>query len=235
MPTDEASPRRNGRPGAKDAPRAAAAPRTPVYPEPVDRLIENLARLPGVGRRSAERLAFHILKSATPEAMELARAIRDVKQNVRHCRICSNLSDHETCGVCEDPRRDRGLVLVVEQPRDLIALEQTGMFRGVYHVLLGRLSPLDGVGPADLTIGDLLARAASPERNPGQTPIREVVFGLNPTLEGDGTALYLAEELKGRGVKVSRLARGLPSGTQLEYANRAVLADAISGRQSMES
>ena len=228
MPTDEAKRAQSG------GRASGAADRTPVYPEPVDRLIEHLAKLPGIGRRSAERLAFHLLKSEPSVALELARAMRDVKQSVKNCRVCANLTDRALCAVCEDPRRDRGMVLVVEQPRDLIALEQTGMYRGVYHVLLGRLSPLDGIGADELTIGDLLARAKSPERNPGGAAVREVILGLNPTLEGDGTALFLAEELKGLGVKVSRLARGLPAGSQLEYANRAVLADAISGRQSME-
>lgn len=224
-------------PGAGPAARTSqdrAGPRAPAYPEPVDRLIQELATLPGIGRRSAERLAFHILKSDEPTAMRLARAVVDVKKSVRHCRICSNLSDGELCGVCADDRRDRGLIMVVEQPKDLIALEQTGMYRGVYHVLMGRLSPLDGIGPGDLTVADLLRRLDDPSGNAGGTPVREVVLGLNPTVEGDGTALYLTQEIRRRGVKVSRLARGLPTGSQLEYANKAVLADAIEGRQDVE-
>lgn len=206
----------------------------PAYPEPVDRLIQEMATLPGIGRRSAERLAFHVLKSDEPTAMRLAKAIVDVKKSVRHCRVCSNLSEGELCTVCGDDRRDRGLVMVVEQPKDLIALEQTGMYGGLYHVLMGRLSPLDGVGPGDLTVSDLMRRIDEPAGNPGGVPVREVVLGLNPTVEGDGTALYLTQEIKRRGVKVSRLARGLPTGSQLEYANKAVLADAIEGRQSVE-
>lgn len=205
-----------------------------AYPAAVERLIAEFARLPGVGRRSAERLAFYILKSDEPTAMGLARAIQDVKKLVRHCRVCSNLSDDELCAVCADPRRDRTRVLVVEQPKDLIALEQTGMYRGLYHVLMGRLSPLDGIGPGDLTVDDLLRRIEKPEGNPGGTKVEEVILGLNPTVEGDGTSMYLAEQLKTRGVRVSRLARGLPTGSSLEFANRAVLADAIQGRQSME-
>lgn len=222
---------------ARDAGRSAAGPgpsRTPAYPEPVDRLIQEFASLPGIGRRSAERLAFHILKSDEPTALRLARAIADVKKAVRHCRICSNLSDGDVCAVCADDRRDRGLVMVVEQPKDLIALEQTGMYRGVYHVLMGRLSPLDGIGPGDLTVADLLRRLDDPAANAGATPVREVVLGLNPTVEGDGTALYLTQEIRRRNMKVSRLARGLPTGSQLEYANKAVLADAIEGRQSVD-
>jgi recombination protein RecR len=199
----------------------------------VEKLIDEFAALPGIGRRTAERLAFHVLKSDTPNAMALASAIRNVKERVRHCAVCANLTDADRCAVCSDSSRDRSLILVVEQPKDLIALEQTGMFKGVYHVLLGRLSPLDGVGAGELTVGELIARVEQPNRNLG-VQVREVVLGLNPTLEGDGTALYLAEELHRRRVKVSRLARGLPAGSQLEYANKAVLADAILGRTKMD-
>jgi len=219
----------DGRPEGSGGPS-----RRHTYPATVERLITEFARLPGIGRRSAERLAFHILKSQVPAAMALARAIQDVKETVRHCSVCYNLTDVDPCAVCADAGRDRSVVMVVEQPKDVIALEQTGMFRGLYHVLMGHISPLDGVGPGDLTVADLLERIDIPGSNPGGTPVREVVLGLNPTLEGDGTALYLAEQLKSRGIRITRLARGLPSGGQLEYANKAVLADAIQGRQSME-
>ncbi len=217
--------------------------RQPAYPKPVDRLIEEFSRLPGIGRRSAERLAFHVLKSDEPTAMALARAISDVKRSVRRCAMCGNFADADLCAVCADLSRDRALVLVVEQPKDLIALEQTGMYRGVYHVLLGRLSPLEGVGPGELNIASLLLRSedpgtnfgpASPAREAQGVRVREVILGLNPNLEGDGTALYLTEELHRRGVAVTRLARGLPAGSQLEYANKAVLADAIVGRQRVD-
>lgn len=200
----------------------------------VDRLIDEFASLPGIGRRTAERLAFYILKCDEATGMGLARAVADVKRTVRHCRACSNFADGEWCGVCADPARDRATVLVVEQPKDLIALEQTGMYRGLYHVLMGRLAPLEGIGPSELTLAELLQRVDHPDSNPGGSKVEEVILGLNPTLEGDGTALYLTEALKARGVVITRLARGLPAGSQLEYANKAVLADAIVGRRRVE-
>ena len=208
--------------------------RGPAYPKAVDRMIAEFARLPGIGRRTAERLAFYILKSDEPTALGLAQAVIDVKKTVRHCDACYNLSEAALCEICADGQRDRSVVLVVEQPKDLIALEQTGMYRGVYHVLMGRLSPLEGIGPDELTIPRLLERLEHPDRNPGSAAVCEVILGLNPTIEGDGTGLYLAEQLRQRGVRVSRLARGLPTGSQLEYANKAVLADAIQGRQNVE-
>lgn len=198
------------------------------------RLIDEFANLPGIGRRSAERLAFHVLKSDRATAMKLAQAISDVKTHVKHCSICYNLADRDPCPICSDPRREHQTVLVVEQPKDLISLEQTGMYRGGYHVLLGHIAPLDGIEPEDLTVGALLKRVDDPAGNACGVRIAEVIFGLSPNLEGDGTALYLAEQLKSRGVKLSRLARGLPSGSQIEYASKAVLADAIIGRQGVE-
>ena len=198
------------------------------YPAPVRALIERFSELPGIGVRSAERLAFHVLKSDNERAMALANAIIEVKKSVRHCTVCYNLSDTDVCTICSDGDRDRTRVLVVEQPKDLIALEQTGMYRGLYHVLMGRLSALDGVEPEDLTIRALLDRVRESNGR-----IEEVVLGLNPTVEGDGTGLYLAQVLGELGVSVSRLARGLPSGSSLEFANKAVLADAIMGRRSM--
>lgn len=209
------------------------APGSP-YPASVDELIDQFSRLPGIGRRTAERLAFHVLKSSEDDALALSRAIASVKRTVRHCSICFNLTDTDPCPICADPRRDRALVLVVEQPKDLIALEQTGLHRGVYHVLMGHVSPLDRIGPEDLTVAALLARLDDPAKNSGAEPVREVVMGLNPTLEGDGTALLIADEVRRRHVAVSRLARGLPSGSQLEYVNKAVLADALEGRRPMD-
>ncbi len=206
-------------------------PNIPGYPDSVRRLLDSLARLPGIGRRSAERLAFHILRSPEAEALRLADAVRDVKRLVRHCDRCFNFADGELCTVCRDPRRDQSVILVVEQPKDLLAIEQTGMYRGAYHVLLGRLAPLEGIGPDDLTVAQLLSRLDSPPE--GVEPARELILGLNPTLEGDGTGLYLAAQGEKRGLSVSRLARGIPAGSQLEYASKAVLADAIAGRQPL--
>ena len=207
------------------------SPGSSAYPPAVDRLIASFASLPGIGRRSAERLAFHVLKSPTAEAMALSEAIADVKRSVKHCQACFNFAQDRLCAVCADPRRDASTILVVEQPKDVLALEQTGMYRGVYHVLMGRLAPLEGIGPESLTVKELLARIDDTQHNPRGTPAREIILGLNPTLEGDGTALFLASELSARGVGVSRLARGLPAGGQLEFVSKAVLADAIEGRR----
>ncbi|MAJ46746.1 MAG: recombination protein RecR [Planctomycetes bacterium TMED75] len=204
-----------------------------AYPDSVDRLIEEFASLPGIGRRSAERLAFHVLKASKEEAMGLARAIDEVKSNVGHCRICWNLTDTDPCQLCSDTRREHSRVLVVEQPRDLIALEQTGMYRGGYHVLLGRLDPLAGVGEETITLDGLLHRVRESSTNANEEPVEEVILGLNPDMEGDSTALLVAERLEEAGVRVTRLARGLPSGSQIEFANPAVLADAIHGRSSV--
>lgn len=203
-------------------------------PEPVERLIQEFASLPGVGRRSAERMAFHVLKSSSDEAMRLSQAISDVKRNVKSCSICHNLTDVEPCRICTNAERDASLVMVVEQPRDLISLEQTGLFKGVYHVLMGRIDPLSGVEPQHLTVDQLLTRVDDPGKNSRKTRIAEVILGMNPNFEGDSTALYLSDQLTRRGVKVTRLARGLPSGSQLEFVSRAVLADAIQGRQAMD-
>lgn len=203
------------------------------YPEPVERLIEQFTKLPGVGRRSAERMAFHILKSKSEDALQLARAIDDVKKNVKPCSICHALTHVDPCAICTDTRRNASTILVVEQMRDLISLEETGAFDGVYHVLHGKLDSLAGVEPDALSINDLLARIDDPKRNSRSEPVREIILGLSPDMEGDSTALYIAEQLKSRDVAVSRLARGLPSGSQLEYASKAVLSDAITGRSRM--
>jgi len=204
-----------------------------AYPESVERLLSHLAKLPGIGRRSAERLAFHVLKAPRDEALALSKAISDVKTTVRYCPICFNFAEGDVCAICADPRRDRSIVLVIEQPKDLIAIEQTGMYRGVYHVLLGRLAPLEGVGPESLTVERLFERVDEPASNSGAERVAEIVLGLNPTLEGDGTALYLAEAFERRSVRVSRLARGLASGRELEFASKASLAEAISGRRPL--
>jgi recombination protein RecR len=192
----------------------------------IDRLIGSLGRLPGVGAKTAERLAHHLLKCPAEEALALADAIRDVRQQVAYCRTCFNLteSDQPECAICRDPRRDSGLVCVVEQPRDLLALEKAGTFAGVYHVLLGRLAPLQGIGPEQLTLDALEARVRS-------GAVRELIMATNPNLEGDGTALLVANRLAETGVSITRLARGLASGSALEFANKEMLADALNGRQ----
>jgi recombination protein RecR len=196
----------------------------------MNRLVDRLSRLPGIGKRSAERLAFHLLKEPHEECALLAQAIVDLKRNTKQCSICSNLADVDPCPICADPQRDRGLVLVVEQPNDLVSIEQTGLYKGVYHVLMGRIAPLDDVGPGDLTAAALVDRVRL--GGAGHHPrIQEVIIGTNPSLEGDGTALFLAQELEKLGAKVSRLARGLPFGSQMELVSKAVLADALLGRQ----
>lgn len=203
------------------------------HPRPVEELIDSFARLPGIGRRSAERLAFYLLRASNEEAMHLSKAIASIKRDVCSCSICSSLADSDPCAICSDEARDASTVLIVEQPRDLISLELTGIFKGVYHVLMGRLDPLHGVGTEAITIGPLLRRVDDPSANSRGVKVTEVILGLNPDLEGDTTALYLADELRKRGVRVTRLARGLPSGSQLEFASTAVLSDAIEGRQSV--
>jgi len=190
----------------------------------VTRLIDEFAKLPGIGKKSAERLTYHVLRVHKTEALSLADAIRSVKENVRYCSRCFNLAESELCTLCQDPRRDPAVLCVVEQPRDLIALEQAGSYRGLYHVLLGRIAPLEGYSPDQLTIDALV------ERVRGGT-VREVIMGTNPTLEGDGTALYISQRLADFPVEITRLARGLTSGSVLEFANKEILADALAGRQ----
>lgn len=193
--------------------------------EPLARLIEALTGLPGIGEKTAERLAFHLLMASKEDAMRLAYAIRDVKDQVRLCAVCFNVGASTPCAVCRDPKRDRATVCVVEQPGDLWAIERTGHYRGLYHVLGGRFAPLDGVGPDRLTVQPLVERLRS------DGDIHEVILATNPTAEGDATAVYLLRVLQPLAVKVTRLARGLPSGSTLEYANRAVVADALQGRR----
>lgn len=198
-----------------------------TYTQSIQSLMNELARLPGIGMRSAERIAFHLLKQKPEEAMRLADAIRDVKTRIKHCSVCYNLTESDPCAICANPARDQGLVCVVEQPKDLLALEAAGLYQGVYHVLLGRISPLEGINPEDLTIDALAKRLES-------GVVREIIMGTNPTMEGDGTALYMQNIIaRFPGVTVTRLARGLPTGSSIEYANRNILADAISGRQKM--
>jgi recombination protein RecR len=192
----------------------------------VENLVAQLSRLPGVGSRTAHRLAFHLLQRSKDEALALASAIEDVKERVRFCNECGNLTEENVCAICRDARRDHTLICVVEQPVDLISVERTSEFRGLYHVLGGALSPLDGVEPEHLRIDELLGRV---ERN----GVQEVVLATNPNMTGEATAAYLADRLRGR-VRVTRLASGLPVGGDLEYADEVTLGRALSGRREME-
>ncbi len=191
----------------------------------IPRLLEELTKLPGIGPKSAERIAHFLLSGDRRTAVSLAEALRAVAEKVRPCRECFDLTDRDLCPVCSDPRRDAGLICVVEAPRDVASFERAGTFRGLYHVLGGRLAPLDGVGPDRLTLTALVERV----RRGG---VREVILATSPTLEGDGTALFASNLLAGAGVSVTRLARGLPSGASLELANAQMLADALEGRRA---
>ena len=192
--------------------------------ESVSQLVDYFERFPGIGKKSAQRLAYHVLRMPEQEAYALSDAIVQVKKNVRYCSTCFNLTEDPQCSICRDTRRDQTRVLIVEQPRDLMALEATANYRGLYHVLLGRIAPLEGIGPEQLTIDSLCARIK-------EGTIQELIMGTNPTLEGDGTALYISNVLGELPVKITRLARGITSGSVLEHANREMLADAIDGRQ----
>lgn len=198
------------------------------YTQSIQNLMNQLSRLPGIGMRSAERIAFHLLKQRPEDALELADAIRDVKTRIKNCSTCYNLTEQDPCSICTDASRDQALVCIVEQPKDLLALESAGLYRGVYHVLLGRIAPLEDVEPSDLTIDALLQRIES-------GTVRELIMGTNPNMEGDGTALYIQSVVASRfpDVQITRLARGLAAGSNIEYANRNILADALSGRQRM--
>ncbi|MCE3014443.1 MAG: recombination mediator RecR [Pirellula sp.] len=192
----------------------------------VTELIEQLNKLPGIGRKTAERLAYHLLRVHETEAFALSDAIRSVRENVRYCSVCFNLSEGELCNICSDPRRDPTILCIVEQPRDLMALEQSGVYRGHYHVLLGRIAPLDGIGPDQLTIEALVERVRTGN-------YAEVIMATNPNVEGDGTALFISNQLGELPVKLTRLARGVTAGSVLEYTNKEILADALSGRQKL--
>ena len=191
---------------------------------PLQRLMDELKKLPGIGARSAERIAFHLLKADRDEALALAQAISDTKEKIRPCTRCFNLADGELCHICADHRRDQTQIVVVEQPKDLLSLDATGLITGVYHVLMGHIAPLEGVGPADLTIDALLRRVKS-------GGVREVILATNPTIEGDTTALHITSLLTDTSVTVTRLARGIAPGSQIEFANRAMLEEAFRGRR----
>lgn len=192
----------------------------------VSQLVDRLSQLPGIGRKSAERLAFHLLRVREEDALALADAIRRVRTDVRYCAACFNLSENEMCQICSDPKRDATQLCIVEQPRDLLSLEASGAYQGLYHVLLGRIAPLDGITPDQLTIESLVDRVR--EGN-----FSEIIMATNPTVEGDGTSLYLSNQLSEFPVQITRLARGITAGSVLEYANREIIADALTGRQKL--
>jgi recombination protein RecR len=191
----------------------------------IERLVNEFGRLPGIGPKTAERLTHYLLATDKSEALALAEALRAIAEQVRPCRQCFNLTEGALCSICTDARRDASLICVVEQPRDLAALERAGTYKGLYHVLQGRLAPLENVGPEQLTVDSLIRRVQ-------QGGIQEVILATNPTLEGDGTALYISNLLADTGVRVTRLARGLPSGSVLEFANSQMLVDALEGRRT---
>jgi recombination protein RecR len=196
---------------------------------PLERLIEELGKLPGVGQKSASRLAFFLLKHPEEEALALAEAIVDLKRNVRHCSVCYNITTDDPCAICRDPRRERGTICVVEHPQDLLAIERTAEYRGLYHVLMGALSPINGIGPDDLTADRLLERIREED-----SEVTEVIIATNPTNDGEATAVFLAEELKDLDVAVTRIAQGLPVGSNLEYADNVTMARAINTRRRLE-
>lgn len=196
------------------------------YPAPMNRLIDELSRLPGIGPKTAQRLAFHLFERSSEEVHRLAAAIIEAKERLSICDICGHLTEESPCQICADPIRDRGLICVVEEAKDVIALEKTREFRGCYHVLNGALSPLEGIGPEELRIKELLERLRTNE-------VREIILACNPNVEGEATALYLAKLLKPLGNKVTRLARGLPVGGDLEYIDEVTLGKALEGRQEL--
>jgi recombination protein RecR len=200
---------------------------TSAYTPPVQALIDELGRLPGIGPKSAQRIAFHLLKVPVEDATRLATAIREAKEKVRFCERCFNVSEGELCGFCSDDRRDSSIICVVEESRDIVAVERTGEFRGRYHVLLGAMSPLEGIGPEQLKIKELLKRL-------GPEGVEEVIVCTNPNTEGEVTAMYLARMLKPLGLKVTRLASGLPVGGDLEYADELTLGRALEGRRAID-
>jgi len=198
------------------------------FPESMKLLIEEFSKMPGIGPKSAQRLAFYVLRSSRDEAEALARAVLKVKASVRFCKICNNLSDEESCEICKSSSRNRAVLCVVEEPNDIVTIERSGDFDGVYHVLLGSLSPLDGIGPADLKIAELLERVKKEH-------FKEIIIATDFNTEGEATALYLSKILKGSGAKITRVAYGIPVGGDLEYADQATIVKAFEGRREVGS
>ncbi|HZU72969.1 MAG TPA: recombination mediator RecR [Acidimicrobiales bacterium] len=199
-----------------------------MYPGPVQDLIDELGRLPGIGPKSAQRIAFYLLKIPKDDALRLARAVTRVKETISFCRRCYNVSETELCEYCSDDRRDASVLCVVEEPRDIVAVEKTGEYRGRYHVLQGAISPIEGIGPEQLRVKELLGRLEAEE-------VKEIILCTNPNLEGEATAMYLARLLRPLGVRVTRIASGLPVGGDLEYADELTLGRAIEGRRDVEA
>jgi len=196
--------------------------------EPVARLIDEFSRLPGIGPKTASRLAFNLLRAPKEQAQSLADALRELRERITFCSICFNITETDPCAVCADEGRDRSVICVVEEPLDVIAIERTRDYHGLYHVLHGTIAPVEGIGPDELRIAELLSRLG------GKSPVREVIIATNPNMEGEATAMYIARQMEGKGVRVTRLARGLPMGGDLEYADEVTLSRALAGRQVME-
>ncbi|MBU0478122.1 recombination mediator RecR [bacterium] len=192
------------------------------YTESLDKLVKELGKLPGIGSRSAQKMAFHLLKIPKEEARELAQAIVDIKEKTRYCSICNNFSEGKYCPICIDPGRDKSIICVIEEPNDIIAIEKIGVYKGTYHVLMGAISPLDGIGPDELRIKELLGRISA--------DVKEVILATNPNTEGEATAMYLGKIIKPLGTKVTRIARGIPVGGNIEYTDQATLAKAMEKR-----
>jgi len=196
------------------------------FAPPVANLIEEFSKLPGIGKKTAQRLAFHVLSLNTNDASGLANAIIDAKKNIRYCSICSNLTDRDPCIICQNKKRDQSLICVVEDPRDIMAMERTKEFNGLYHVLHGSISPMEGIGPEDIRIKELLIRIQGAD-------VKEVILATNPTIEGEATAMYISKLLKPMGIKTTRLAHGIPVGGDLEYADEVTLSKALEGRREI--
>lgn len=196
------------------------------YAAPIAKLIDELAKLPGVGNKTAQRLAFHILKMSQGDVEQLAGAISNAKRNIKQCRVCCNITDSEVCSICSNPKRDSSLICVVEDPKDVVAMEKTREFKGLYHVLNGAISPMEGIGPEEITIKELLKRVYDND-------IKEIIIATNPNIEGEATAMYISRLLKPAGIMVTRIAHGVPVGGDLEYADEVTLMKALEGRREI--
>jgi recombination protein RecR len=196
------------------------------YAAPISKLIEELSKLPGVGNKTAQRLAFHVLNMPKENAAQLARAIMEAKERIRHCSICYNITDVDPCGICANAKRENSVICVVQDPRDVVAIEKTREFKGKYHVLHGAISPMEGIGPNDIYIKELLQRLQGEE-------VKEIILATNPSIEGEATAMYLAKLIKPLGIRVTRIAHGIPIGGDLEYTDEVTLSRALEGRREL--